>query len=315
MPGSSEIPHPETPEPEAQKVQGEGKEEQPERPDDKAGEKEGVQERDKRGEELEKAREKQEAVDEERVEEVRQDLAEHVEKEELNKPEKEHNNTVDSRASTMKGEIIGEGSNATAYELKEDPNLVLLEEGKKYGHSFQEEHLASVLEIKNLLANVPTEVNTPQLLDAWIEGDLVYTLMERAKGQVLHQMRPSFNEWRKGLEVLAAAPQSQYDKLISDSEKLHEAGLNIDPRPTNFLYDRETGFHFIDLDKFEAGNSKKSFDVPFINTGTLFNSGYSDRFPQIRGFVLEILSKLEKAGDQGNPERIASIIDRARFKY
>jgi len=76
--------------------------------------------------------------------------------------------------------------------------------------------------------------------------------MEKSPGKSLENL---------SAEELAAIPQEHYDNYIKDIREIENAGLQIDPsKASNVFYDKETGFHFIDLAVRESTWSM--FDTP-----------------------------------------------------
>ena len=104
-----------------------------------------------------------------------------------------------------------------------------------------------------------------------------YIIQQRAKGSELWQRRllPSVvdrtatSEQKayliKRLEELASAPQSQYDKFISDLKAITDAGIKVDPKKENFFYDAEFGFSFIDLNFFGEPLFERQSRTPHDN--------------------------------------------------
>lgn len=96
-----------------------------------------------------------------------------------------------------------------------------------------------------------------------------WTLQEKAKGKEMYQSFPYFTinreedissqyseyknsviEYYNSLKKVANASQDQINKFVSDYETLEQSELLIDPsKPSNFFYDEEQGFSFIDINK------------------------------------------------------------------
>ena len=104
-----------------------------------------------------------------------------------------------------------------------------------------------------------------------------YIIQQRAKGSELWQRqhlpsvvdRTATSEQKayliKRLEELASAPQSQYDKFISDLKAITDAGIKVDPKKENFFYDAEFGFSFIDLNFFGEPLFERQSRTPHDN--------------------------------------------------
>lgn len=215
--------------------------------------------------------------------------------------EQKENLSIDDSEPIYAGKLIGKGGNSRAYEVEGKPEEVLLIIGSQWGgkgsQSREElqQNLEGVQRKIEMFKNVPDAVQAPKILKAWIKGSNVYEIMERAKGNVVHNRHGTLEEWQKELELLANAPDEHYSKLIDDIRLLHEAGFQFDPsKPDNFHYDPQTGFHIIDL---EPGKYYGSLETPLIHTYNLYTA-YGDKIsPEIKKLILAILEKLNRAGD------------------
>jgi len=79
-----------------------------------------------------------------------------------------------------------------------------------------------------------------KVIDIFLYQGKTYKIMEKSPGIQMDKLTP---------EQIQSIPQEHYDKYIQDTQAIEAAGLKIDPsKPSNFFYDKLTGFHFIDLD-------------------------------------------------------------------
>lgn len=94
-----------------------------------------------------------------------------------------------------------------------------------------------------------------------------WVLQERAKGHVLHNLSTlleldseekidevheeycnRFKKYTEEITEYANAPQEQINKFVESYKILWQSELMLDPsKPTNFMYDKEAGFTFIDI--------------------------------------------------------------------
>ncbi len=56
----------------------------------------------------------------------------------------------------------------------------------------------------------------------------------------------SLTQYIEMLEYKNSSPQGTYDKLVSDITSIINYGICIDPKPTNFFYDKKEGYTIID---------------------------------------------------------------------
>ena len=78
----------------------------------------------------------------------------------------------------------------------------------------------------------------PKVIDVFVHEGKMYKIMEKSPGQQCDKI-PS--------DEIADIPQIHYDEFIENAYQVEQAGLQLDMKASNFFYDRETGFHFIDL--------------------------------------------------------------------
>lgn len=135
-----------------------------------------------------------------------------------------------------------------------------------------------------------------------------WTLQQRAKGKELYdrweinvdinnidsitsqyyQYLTKVREYLIRVKQFAATPQEHFNKFIKDYAFLIKSPLLVDPsKPTNFFYDAQVGFTFIDLN-LKAKNINKEFEndkwmtyyvtmllTPVIPTMQIYQEGYN----------------------------------------
>ena len=159
-----------------------------------------------------------------------------------------------------------------------DDNYVLLYKAFPVQDKEVEDYIKSVKELKE------EGVNTPLILDYHVVKNSefgyskVVILEERAKGTNLNskdiyislkQDNTDFNKisneylealdfYINELENRASAKDDFYDKFLSDYMIINNKGLQVDPKPLNFYFERITGFIFIDI------NGKGNNDLQYL---------------------------------------------------
>ncbi len=169
------------------------------------------------------------------------------------------------------GAKLGSGAIGGVYEIKSDEKKVI----KIFSYKKDEDTLADYNVMKIRCASVSKNVNIPKVLQVGYYHSKPAFIMERCPGIQIHERNSTDYElWYKMIKLLSKAPQSQYNKLISDYRELISKGLWFELKPGNMMYDRKTGFWFIDYGI--NGN---------IFRGFLNNQSYSDEPSFERVFV------------------------------
>lgn len=109
------------------------------------------------------------------------------------------------------------------------------------------------------------------------------------------------------MEILKNATQDQYNDFVKDWINIKKCGLAVDPSKTsNFFYDKESGFSFIDLDNEEEIDITKKPETRqnFVNeliavivNAKLYVSNYISENDKIyiEDNIIQILPKLSKS--------------------
>ena len=108
------------------------------------------------------------------------------------------------------------------------------------------------LKLKEALEQAADEgIQVARILDVIKDeqSELFLEIQQAAPGKMLAQTFSPFGEEFDfvNLDALEAS-QEQVDKFINDLIRLNELGIGVDFNTTNFMFDKEKGFSFIDLD-------------------------------------------------------------------
>ena len=108
------------------------------------------------------------------------------------------------------------------------------------------------LKLKDALEQAASEgIQVARILDVIKDeqSELFLEIQEAAPGQMLAQTFSPFGEEFDfvNLDALKASKE-QVEKFIKDLIRLNELGIGVDFNTTNFMFDKEKGFSFIDLD-------------------------------------------------------------------
>lgn len=151
-------------------------------------------------------------------------------------------------------EFLGSGSRGSAFKIEEG--------GKEYAAKFSNVIQAN-FELKPLLRAKGLE-NVAQLVAYSFEDNVV--IMELLPGSDV----TSFN-----FENKPQYSDEEIIQLIKTVKNLDQRGIMIDPKPSNFLYDKENGFSILDF-HLRGSNSwytfeKSIMDLKHVITGSYLN--------------------------------------------
>lgn len=132
-------------------------------------------------------------------------------------------------------EYLGSGSNGSAFRLEVA--------GKTYAAKFSRSIVQSNFELKPLLRakDIP---HTSQLVGYSFEDGVV--IMELLPGTDITNFTPEDAPEYSDKDII---------QLIDTVRALDAKGLVIDPKPSNFMYDKEQGFSVLDYHLKQSGNS------------------------------------------------------------
>lgn len=135
-----------------------------------------------------------------------------------------------------------------------------------------------------------------------------YEIQQRATGSNVHETQKELITLNNALQenqVILGASDEALRKFISDYIKLDEVGLKVDPsKASNFLYDAEKGFSFIDLGLKNANDQAKDLRTIFkeitvvlANTSAFNKLGQDESLGFSSGqIVAKIADSFESAG-------------------
>lgn len=182
-------------------------------------------------------------------------------------------------------------------------------------------------------------VNTPEIVDVFRKNKELFTLEERAPGEAMFILKPfsiakranmaaeKFDDIskqnffiarqlfpgviaRKGkrfinkaIQTLVTAPQEHYDKFVRDVVTISKTEeLGLDMYAENVLYDRDTGFHLIDLDLCDLTKEQPATDCkrvqmclnPLINVSDFWENIVRAWMGRDIRFIFELGKIVEK---------------------
>ena len=165
-------------------------------------------------------------------------------------------------------------------------------------------------QIKNIVNEKRRKgINTPFHLEIKREtvGDenICWVLQERVKGESFTHFSGRYLEVNKLLEqqqVLLSAPESHFDKCISDLCELFNMGLEL--KEKNIFYDKDEGFIFIDL--------LKASDVP-LNPDSIKDIFMLHRYTQFI-YYIPVISSYDKNATEEDKNKLKIFQYKMMFK-
>ncbi|MBQ4123757.1 hypothetical protein IJD44_08590 [bacterium] len=187
---------------------------------------------------------------------------------------------ISKNLENLRGIMLGEGAEGFVYEIPETDDWVL----KEYKRStivpiFNES--TAIKPVKDILPsmNIGQTIGQVQIPFANNYSQVFY-VRKKQTGFELGVGRndlglPKYANIQTHLDtlkILAAAPQSTYDKLVKDVKKVHEKGLAFDCyNPNNFLYNPERqSINFVDIDDGFDGNDSQFGNILYALLDTTF---------------------------------------------
>lgn len=147
-------------------------------------------------------------------------------------------------------QIIGRGNNSKCFLIDDDSVVLVSNSSMNVNQTYD-----YLIERTKLLE--AQGVNVGRIKDYRYKDGKLYVLQTRVKAKDLYsdirrnttETMKNFRTSYESLKILSNAPQEHFDKYVSDLIKIiYEHGLWIDHRHSdNLMYDKETGFYFIDL--------------------------------------------------------------------
>ncbi len=198
------------------------------------------------------------------------------------------------------GVQLGSGAVGAVYELKSDRKKVI----KIFSYQKDEDTLAVYNAMRIRCASVSSTVNIPKVILVGYYNLKPAFIMERCPGIQIHERHSTdYGLWSRMIKSLSNAPQSHYNKLISDYQELISKGFWFELKPGNMMYDKKTGFWFIDYaisGNMVRGflhdgisNIEPSFERVFVNLTLVEDERVT---PDDRKNIRQIFLKLKSAG-------------------
>lgn len=185
------------------------------------------------------------------------------------------------------------GSKAFIFD---DKVLVCYESLTKYGipRENEEEIMINVNRMNDIGVNTPKHLAMKREIIG--EKSYCYVLQERAMGKCYNYYCKSnspIEQLKKQKEVLDA-PDSHFEKYVSDLIKLFHYGL--EPKPKNIFYDKEIGFTTIDLLGIE--NDKQFNYESLKDILYLFSLTYSILNNRISPYSKDVSDDLKEVSEE-----------------
>ncbi len=174
---------------------------------------------------------------------------------------------------------------------------------------------ADGVNVARILGYAVTEFGRPY--DSGVRYDSGYIVQERAKGRELldHKRVPmSYDPRRNTPEnrryvldyctMLRNAPQAHFDKFMQDLRAITDRKVMVDPsKLTNFFYDENEGFSFIDLN-FKT--NERLFDVADLECNQTHRTFLHTAFAMLKDFPLYTFDTKEPMYSPAESEHIKS---------
>lgn len=181
-------------------------------------------------------------------------------------------------------DIQSGGSNARGVFLISGTNLVAIQKSEgSYAYSVWLPYLTS------LFWNDPNIPRTYQVFKKWWH---TYQVLARAQGAQMDELNP---------EYIEKIPQQHFDEFVRRVNLIESSWLKIDPsKSSNFFYDPEIGFSFIDLGPNYDQSTYSMFDAKTMtialtkrkNWGDPFEAEIMERITEKLALAIQNLSKM-----------------------
>jgi len=223
----------------------------------------------------------------------------------------------------LAGRELGRGKDAYAYEF--GPELVYRRAPFSIPSGFEEslaiahvqEHARREIEA---YATLPPNTSVARTLVAWVAGNCVHKIIERAEGAPLHNrsegrvaIHDLKGEWEARVEKVAQIPQAHFDTLVWSDTELRNRTIFMDYLGIdNLFYDDTSGFTIIDAEYSPqlplkgAGMYVSLIDTESLDTLIPRESNWEGRISSTsRDHVVTILEKLACAGHKPGKSKYA----------
>jgi hypothetical protein len=164
--------------------------------------------------------------------------------------------------SLLSHDIQSGGSNAQGVFLISGTNLVAIQKSEgSYPYNIGLPYLTSLFE------NDPHIPRTYQVFRKW---GYSYQILDRANGKQMDELSP---------EYIRSIPQQHFDEFVRRAHMIESCGLKIDPsKSSNFFYDPDIGFSFIDLGPNYNESTYSILDSKTMTTALTKRKNWRDPF-------------------------------------
>jgi hypothetical protein len=163
---------------------------------------------------------------------------------------------LENTIETLLGENIqkGGGNAEGVYDIPSTGLVVIVKPETSY------EHRGDLTYLTQQLNNNP---RIPRTLKVFVKDGKTYQIMERVTGTQVDLL---------SIDILENIPQEHYNQFVQDLHTLNDIGLMIDPsKRSNFFYDPDRGFCFIDLAHNKIGYFPSQEDMRAALLGSANN--------------------------------------------
>ncbi len=135
-----------------------------------------------------------------------------------------------------------------------------------------------------------------------LDSDSVYlrTNKDYDFNKVICKYLGLITDYVEELELRASASQEMYDKLVIDCQSIQNSGLEIDPKPLNFFFDKNQGFIIIDVVQNDYSSMENYLNYfPQYMFGIVFGFGKPSMSIDFKDFSIlsqDMIERLNKAG-------------------
>lgn len=198
-------------------------------------------------------------------------------------------NSISNDIQNLKGQLIGEGAEGYIYEVPGTDSWVLKEAKNTFLLSYTEKK-ATTEPARDIIPSMNIGQKIGRIFVPYNENQAqVFDIMKKQTGIPLgigNEYRgipteKSINTHLKTLKILSEAPQSTYDKLISDIKQVHKEGYLFDSyNPNNFLYNQaRQSINFVDIGNNFHRNESQFGDILYALLDTTFYQSLNNDKP------------------------------------
>lgn len=214
--------------------------------------------------------------------------------------------------SNLKGDIIGEGAEGIIYEIPGTDKWVL-KENKTAFYAPKDNDEISIKSTNDIIPsmNIGQKIGVVQIPCDETHA-YIFEVKKKQSGVAMGVEKDNYkihsdseiDKHLNSLRFLAEAPQSTFDKLISDIKKVHDKGYLFDCyNPNNFLFDEANqSINFVDIQDFYKRNESQFGNILYALLDTTFYLSLKKENPPelaaieaSKSYVEDILPKFIKS--------------------